>query len=50
MRSKLSVTLMLGLIVAGAGWAFNKPTANAEPASAEGFGCCVTGDLSGRSN
>ena len=44
MRSKLSVALLLGLIVAGAAWAFDKPLAKTKPVSTEGFGCCVTGD------
>ena len=44
MRSKLSVALMLCLIVAGSVWAFDQPTVNTEVLSAEGFGCCVTGD------
>jgi hypothetical protein len=46
MRSKLSIALMLGLIVA-AMWAFNKPTANAGPVSTKSTkadSCCVTGD------
>jgi hypothetical protein len=44
MRFKLYVAIMLGVIVTGAAWAITKPTAIAEPASTEGFGCCVTGD------
>jgi len=40
MRFKLFVALVLFPIVAGAAWAFNKPTANAE----QSLGCCVTGN------
>jgi hypothetical protein len=44
MHSKLSIAFLLGLIVAGATWASNKPTAKTEPVSTKAAGCCVTGD------
>jgi hypothetical protein len=44
MRSKMSAAFGLGLIVAGATWAFSLPTAGAEPVSTKAGGCCVTGD------